>query len=85
MALAERVGLRMESAEATVETDRAGEERRDGDSGDDDRCSRLTDDTIDESRSFEGTFNCELVCGRTNDWDQSQPEGLSHFCFSLHY
>ena len=47
-------GLRM-IVDACVDIDRAGDDSLVPDSGEEERCSRRKDETVDEARSFEGT------------------------------
>ncbi len=47
-------GLRM-TVEACVEMERAGEDNRVGESGDEERCSRCREETVEDARSFDGT------------------------------
>ena len=57
-------GLRM-TVDACVDIDRAGEDSRVPDSGDEERCSRWRDETVDEARSFEGTREAFEATGRS--------------------
>ena len=47
-------GLRM-TVEACVEMEWAGEDSRVGESGEEERCSRCREETVEDARSFEGT------------------------------
>lgn len=47
-------GLRM-TVDACVDIERAGDDSRVPDSGDDERCSRCKEETVDEARNFDGT------------------------------
>lgn len=49
----------MDGADATVERDGAGDEPREADSGDEDRCSRVFEERTEESRNFDGIFDWE--------------------------
>lgn len=57
-------GLRM-TVDACVDIERAGEDSRVPDSGDEERCSRWRDETVDEARSFEGTREAFEATGRS--------------------
>ena len=51
--------------EACVEIDRAGEDSRVAESGDEERCSLCKDETVDEARSLEGTRVAFEATGRS--------------------
>jgi len=65
--LEDRIGLCVGATDARVETECAGDERWVG-VGEEDRRSRCTDETKDESRSFDGTFVWELGRGSVALW-----------------